>query len=199
MGEKQVPVVYFVGLSESGKTGVAERVVQVLSDLGWRVAAIKHHHKGELDTPGKDSWRYSRAGAVSTALVGESEYAVFRQTGGEPSIDDILSDLGDMDIVVVEGFKQTDGAKIEVVRRERSQQAINDPSNLLALVTDIEGLSDGKTHEFGMDETAGVAEFIAGSHGLRHRHTLPDRTAARRAAGAMLALESVGVPMGVAR
>jgi len=199
MSEKQVPVVYFVGLSESGKTGVAERVVQVLSDLGWRVAAIKHHHTGELDTPGKDSWRYSRAGAVSTALVGESEYAVFRQTGAEPSIEDILSDLGEMDIVLVEGFKQTDGAKIEVVRRERSDRSINDPSDLLALVTDIEGLSGGKTPEFGMDEAVSVAELIAGSQRLRHRETIPDRPAFLRTAGAMFALGSVEPSLGAAR
>lgn len=198
MGERSVPVVYFVGLSESGKTGVAERVVQVLSDLGWRVAAVKHHHTGELDTPGKDSWRYSRAGAVSTALVGESQYAVFRQTGHEPSLEDVLGDLGETDIVVVEGFKNTNGAKIEVVRRENSANPVNDPAELLALVTDIDGLSEGKAREFGMDEYVGVAELIAGSQNLRHRKTVPDQRAARRAAGAMLAMYSL-VPMAIAR
>jgi molybdopterin-guanine dinucleotide biosynthesis protein B len=168
VSDKPVPVVCFVGLSESGKTGVAERVIRVLSDLGWRVAAIKHHHTGELDTPGKDSWRYARAGAVSTALVGQEQYAIFKQVGEEPTVEDVLHDLGEADIIVIEGFRNARGAKIEVVRGERSSSTVSDPSDLLALVTDVEGLGGGVTREFGMDEHVSIAELIAGSQMLRH-------------------------------
>src|SRR5215469_14784472 len=64
------PVFIFVGHSNSGKTTLVERLIPELTRRGLRVATIKHaHHKVQLDTEGKDSWRYKNAGASLSMLV----------------------------------------------------------------------------------------------------------------------------------
>ncbi len=154
------PIVNIVGRSDSGKTGVMVAVVSALAGRGWRVATVKHHHRGELDTPGKDSWRHARAGAVSTALIGESQYAVFTKTEGEPDFETVVDALSDADIVLVEGFKSTGYPRIEVVRSERSEEPVTDPASLLAMVTDVPALAAGMTETFGFDELEALAEKI---------------------------------------
>src|SRR3990167_6366769 len=78
-----------VGHSGSGKTTLVEKLLRELSSRGLRVATIKHaHHKVVLDTPGKDSYRYKRAGAVMSMLVTSNELqlvadAVDRREPGE--------------------------------------------------------------------------------------------------------------------
>ena len=60
----------FVGHSNAGKTTFVEQLLAELTRRGRRVAAIKHaHHAVELDTAGKDSWRYKQAGAEGDGLA----------------------------------------------------------------------------------------------------------------------------------
>ena len=51
-----VPIVSFVGRSNSGKTTLIERVIPELVRAGYRVATVKHAGHGfDLDTEDKDS------------------------------------------------------------------------------------------------------------------------------------------------
>lgn len=157
---RRPPIVNIVGRSDSGKTGVMVAVISALAERGWRVATVKHHHQGELDTPGKDSWRHARAGAVSTALIGESQYAVFTKTEGEPDFGTVVEAFADTDIVLVEGFKASDYPRIEVVRSERSEGPVTDPASLVAMVTDMPAFAQGKTEVFSFEQLTELAEKI---------------------------------------
>ena len=46
--EQAIPIVSFVGKSNSGKTTLLEKVIRELKSKGYRVATIKHSHN-ELD------------------------------------------------------------------------------------------------------------------------------------------------------
>jgi len=51
-----VPIVCFVGKSNSGKTTFIERVIPELVRAGYKIATVKHAGHGfDLDTEGKDS------------------------------------------------------------------------------------------------------------------------------------------------
>ncbi|OGO19675.1 MAG: molybdopterin-guanine dinucleotide biosynthesis protein B, partial [Chloroflexi bacterium RBG_16_50_9] len=66
---RKIPVVAFAGKSGVGKTTLLEKVVRELKIRGLRVAVIKHsHHDIEIDQPGKDSWRFARAGSDVVAI-----------------------------------------------------------------------------------------------------------------------------------
>ena len=61
---KGIPVLGFAAYSGTGKTTLIERLVGSLKARGLRVAVIKHDgHDFEIDRRGKDSWRFTQAGA----------------------------------------------------------------------------------------------------------------------------------------
>jgi len=56
-------LISIVGHSGCDKTTLMVSLIRELSEQGLRVATIKHaHHKMELDTLGKDSYRHKEAG-----------------------------------------------------------------------------------------------------------------------------------------
>ena len=118
---RRPPVVGFAGYSGSGKTTLATAVVHALTEIGVRVAAIKHaHHSFDIDQPGKDSYELRRAGAVQTLIGSRRRWALVTETdlAREPTLDELLDrlDWGSVDIVLVEGFKHAEVRKIAIGR-----------------------------------------------------------------------------------
>jgi len=110
-----------VGDSDSGKTQLVEALVGGLRARGARVGTVKHAtHAVDVDTPGKDSWRHAQAGAEVVVLVGPEKSAVFR-SGTMARRHDWLTPLGgEVDWVIIEGFRQSPIAAVEVVAGERA-------------------------------------------------------------------------------
>ena len=155
-------VVSFVAASSgSGKTTLIEKIVRILKARGRRLAVVKHASEGfEIDTPGKDSWRFGQAGADVVMLAGPDRFALVRKETGERSLDDYLLLAGDVDIVLFEGFKQSAVNKIEVFRAGISGErplALDDPT-FLAMISDAR--YETAMPWFGIDDAEGVAEFI---------------------------------------
>src|SRR4030042_2882312 len=71
------PVLCFGGRKTSGKTTLMEKVIAGLKAAGHRVAAVKHDaHRFEIDHPGKDSFRFTAAGADITVISSREKTAV---------------------------------------------------------------------------------------------------------------------------
>lgn len=118
MQVRQPPVIGFVGSSNSGKTMLAVQVVDLLTRQGYRVGVIKHtHHHFDLDVEGKDSWKYSQAGAQRVTLAGAERMTVFADVSDD-SLQWFLRFSDDCDLVVVEGFTKSEHARIWVYRDE---------------------------------------------------------------------------------
>lgn len=156
-----VPVISFVGRSNSGKTTLIVKVIAALKKRGYRVGVIKHDAHGfDIDHEGKDSWRHKKAGASTVALSSAEKFAVIKDTPSEwPPERIIAAYLTDVDIVVAEGFKASSFPKIEVVRKENStKQVCARDKNLIALATDA-GLK-AKVPVFGLNEHGKITSFI---------------------------------------
>lgn len=112
------PIVSFVGRSNSGKTTLIEAIIPLLKRTGLRVGAIKHNaHRFEIDHPGKDSWRFTHAGADTMVITSAGQMAMVKVLERQKTVQEIADELfGDVDIVIVEGYKAADLPKIEVVR-----------------------------------------------------------------------------------
>ena len=109
MDEIRIPVLAVLGHKNSGKTTVAESIVSTLVKRGFRVAAAKHISKEgfSMDKEGKDTWRYSRAGANPVIAVSDREVTVKLETRRELlSLDWMLriSAENGADVLVIEGF-----------------------------------------------------------------------------------------------
>lgn len=155
----QIPIVAFVGKSDSGKTTVVEKVVAELVVRGYRVATVKHHvHDFDIDVPGKDSFRHARAGSAVSMVSAPDKFAVIRAVERELSLEEIAAEAGDVDILIAEGFKRTATVRIEVSRRERSEGLVSLPGEIIALVTDHAAVPGVPT--FDLDDTRSLVDFL---------------------------------------
>jgi len=133
-----VPIVSIVGTSDSGKTTLIERLIPRLIRKGYRVATVKHDvHGFEIDHEGKDSWRHKRAGASTVVLSSPERVAVIKDVEREQTLEEIRSAcVGDVDLIVTEGYKRSAFPKIEVsLSRESAELVCARDDNLLAVVS----------------------------------------------------------------
>jgi molybdopterin-guanine dinucleotide biosynthesis protein MobB len=154
----QVAVVAVVGASGSGKTTLLESLIPELRRRGRRVGAVKHtHHSFDFDPRGKDSSRLLAAGAQVVAFSSTAQLAVMRHLDEEVSLEEIIARyFGDLDLVLVEGYKELPLPKVEVVRGGRELQCSQE--QLLAVVTDDR--RDLRVPSFRPGDVAGLATFL---------------------------------------
>jgi len=155
-------VISIVGHSGSGKTTLVEKLIRELCARGVKVATIKHaHHKVELDTPGKDSFRYKDAGAVMSVLLTRDALQLVADAKEQREPEQLAQRfLGEAELVLAEGFSHAPGIKIEVLRRACDKPprcAIED--GLIAIVTDMDEVYPQLPH-FGLEDIAGITDFI---------------------------------------
>ena len=153
-------IISIVGKSSSGKTTLLESLIGELQRRGRRVAIVKHsHHADDLDTPEKDTWRFTRAGSALSAINSLDHLAVYRRVDHYFDPREISSFiLWDYDIILTEGFKSSGYPKIEVHRAEQGRDLVSDRKLLLAVITD-EPL-DLDVPQFAHEDVAGIADFI---------------------------------------
>nr|CAD6414407.1 molybdopterin-guanine dinucleotide biosynthesis protein B [Rhizobium sp. Q54] len=161
------------GWKNSGKTGLAVRLVEEFTRRGYRISTIKHaHHDFDIDRVGADSYRHRQAGAHEVALVSGTRFAVMHELRGapEPSFEDILARLSPCDLVLVEGYKREPVPKIEARRREAAKREPLAPSDphIVAIAAD-HLVADGSLPVFDLDDTEAIADFIAAAAGLPPR------------------------------
>lgn len=110
-------VIGFAGYSDSGKTTLAAGLVEWLRSKGKRIAVIKHDGHGHYkEAAGTDSDRFLRSGAELVAVVSpRSTVTISHQPR---TLQQLLAEWADLelDLVVVEGFKQEPYPKIAVFR-----------------------------------------------------------------------------------
>lgn len=94
-----------------------------------------------IDTEGKDTWRFAKAGAKTILSVAPSEVAIVRKGAYEPSIEDIVEKFEDeIDVVFLEGFSsivkdRRDIPKVVVSRsRGEAKSLVKGSKNVIAVV-----------------------------------------------------------------
>lgn len=102
-------VIAVVGGKKSGKTTTIEALTRGLAKRGFRVAAVKHIPEPEftIDTEGKDTWRYARAGARTIIGVSSDEVATIERISVlNCPFSTILRKCKNVDVVFLEGFRE---------------------------------------------------------------------------------------------
>ncbi len=159
------PILGFIGHSNSGKTTLLTKIIQQLTASGLDIGAIKHHHRTfSIDHEGKDSQRFTAAGAKKTIITGPQQTALVEQTPTQIPLEILATKyLDDLDLIIVEGFKQQAIPKIEVQRRELNLPLISlsdnhcDP-NLIAVISNDRPVLNLPL--FDLDQIPEICTFI---------------------------------------
>jgi len=127
-----VKAIQIVGRKKSGKTGLTVRLIPLLQRAGLRVGTVKHSsHPHPLDREGSDSWLHRKAGAEATlgitAVAGTLHFDLPKD---EEAVEELIGRfLGDLDLVLIEGWSQRKGAKIEVLPADKEGK-LREPRHL---------------------------------------------------------------------
>lgn len=153
-----IPMVSFAAYSGTGKTTLIERLVRSLKEDGLRVAVIKHDaHDFEIDREGKDSWRFTRAGADLSIISSGTKTALIEQR--QLSFSQVVAMVHDVDLILVEGYKSEGLTQIGLCRTAVGKGLPADISRYAAVVTD-EPISNTDVPQFGFDDIQLLKAFL---------------------------------------
>ncbi len=128
------------GFKNAGKTTLVVELITELRSRGLRVATVKHaHHEFDIDHPGKDSHQHRTAGACEVIVASTRRWAHIRELGAaaEPELAELLGHLGEVDLVLVEGYKHGSHPKLELRRAGNAHPELaGDDPQILAVVAD---------------------------------------------------------------
>ncbi len=155
---KKIPVLGFSAYSGTGKTTLIERLVRNLKMQGLRVAVIKHDaHRIEIDREGKDSWRFTQAGAEISIVSSAEKTACIEQRSLQ--FEQVIAKVHDVDLILVEGYKKEPLTQIGICRKETGKDFPDDLSRYVAVVTDIEEIKTD-VPKFDFEDIDKLTEFI---------------------------------------
>ncbi len=155
-----IPVITVIGRSGSGKTTLLEKLIVELKQRGYRIATIKHHsHAGfEIDQPGKDSWRFAQAGSDHVIIAAPDKIASYRTLERELRLDEILTEISDVNIILVEGYRHEGKPTLEVMRSGGEQVLMSNPAQRFAVASDAP--LDAGVPWFHLNDVQGIADLI---------------------------------------
>lgn len=158
-----IPIISFVGYSNSGKTTLLVKVIEELKKRGYKVATIKHHSHDEfeIDKKGKDTWNHAQAGADTVIISSPKKYALIAKTEEEQTLDEIAGLVKNVDIIITEGYKKGDKPKVEVFRKETGR------TELLCKAEELIAVASNKDFNiavplFPLDDVQGLTNLIIG-------------------------------------
>lgn len=160
-----IPLLAIAAWSGTGKTTLLKRLIPELCRRGIRPGLIKHtHHDMDVDKPGKDSYELRKAGAAQTLVASQQRWALMTETPDEDELDLAFlasrMDTSKLDLILVEGFKHEETAKIVLFRRDagHSQEELVIDSHVIAVASDTP--VDVDVPLLGINDINQIADFI---------------------------------------
>ena len=154
-------IIAISGEKNTGKTTVIEGMIREFSEFSLRVATVKHDgHCFAPDRPGTDSYRHLRAGAVGAAVFDKEKYQVVSYMPVDEKM--FMAMFPQADVILLEGFKDSNWPKVEILREGYSSHPIRNRATVLATVCDWESLP-ASSPIFGFDNIKGLVQFLVES------------------------------------
>lgn len=151
-----LPVVFCVSaVKNSGKTGLIVKLINEFIRDGYSVGVIKHDgHDYVMDHEGTDTYRFREAGAVCSAIFSGTQFSINEKRTVD--IEQMIEKCRDVDVLIIEGMKDSAYPKVEVVRSEISTKSICNPDSLICIATDVVSLNEVKCPVLGLDDIEGI-------------------------------------------
>jgi molybdopterin-guanine dinucleotide biosynthesis protein B len=151
------------GFKNAGKTTLIVDIVRELTGRGFKVATVKHaHHEFDIDHPGKDSYQHREAGAQEVIVSSARRWAHIKELveEPEPQLEELLQHLGDMDLVLVEGYKYGDHPKLEIRRADQDAPFLTDSQSEIRAIVCDGPITDAPVPVLPRENIKQIADFI---------------------------------------
>lgn len=157
MNSDHVTIVPIVGKQNIGKTTLISALIPGLKSRGYRVGTLKYNIKEfEVDHKGKDTFKYSQSGADSLALSTNKKIAVIKKLANPLKLTDIIDTyLNDVNIVLVEGYRENTHPGITIIDSSETGTIGNDAENGLLLIRE-----ETEAKCFSTEDTDRALDFI---------------------------------------
>lgn len=156
------PIVSFVAYSGTGKTTFLEKLIPKLKAYGLKIAIVKHDgHRFDIDHKGKDSDRFTKAGADVTGLISSEKAVLMDNRTVAP--EEFLKKIDGVDLILTEGFKHEPWPKIMLHRKGTGKPMPLQPEECLAVISDADIADCENVFQLGdVDKTADfLFQYIA--------------------------------------
>ena len=154
-------VIGIVGWKNSGKTYFVSKIINKLKIKNYRIASIKHaHHEFDIDHKDTDSYVHRQSGSSQVIVSSSKRWVKITELNKskEPTLNDLLNELSDTDIVIVEGFKNDSHPKIEIIKKDNDDYLFNKISNIKAVISEKKINTDLK--QFKKNEIDNIVNYI---------------------------------------
>ena len=153
-----------VGLKNSGKTYLVKKIISKLVLLNLRIASIKHaHHDFEIDQPNTDSYMHRQAGSEQVIISSSKrwEKIIELKNAKEKNLTELINELDKPDIVIVEGYKNENHLKIEIIKdpSNRASYLFKNIKNVIALISDIK-IDSFNNKQFNKNQVDEIVNYI---------------------------------------
>ncbi len=131
-----IPLISVIGRGKTGKTTLVKNLIHELGLLGYRVAVIKHDpdEHGVVDYRGSDTWFFQEEGSPAVILASPSKITLFRRTEREQFPEELFPLCGDVDLIIVEGYKRRDYPKLFLWTEKKEKLDIDACWDLRAVI-----------------------------------------------------------------
>ena len=132
-------VINIVGYSSNvGKTLLIENLIKELKSRGYSIATIKHDvHGFDIDKKVDVKTLMEKQWGLLSGGERKYLYSMIKELNEEIEFNDIIKLLLDKDIILVEGYKNSNLRKIEVYRSGVSDKIITPKEKIIAVASDI--------------------------------------------------------------
>lgn len=130
-------VLQICGYKNTGKTTFVNELIKYLKEFGYSVGTIKHDgHDFETQNFSEDNFQHFDSGAEKSLVFSKNKWLFIERK--EKELDDLIELMMDMDVVIVEGCKNSELFKIELLRKGVSEAPVSNPTNRLGVYADFE-------------------------------------------------------------
>ena len=160
-----IPLLAIAAWSGTGKTTLLKQLIPALCLRGIRPGLIKHtHHNMDVDKPGKDSYELRKAGAAQTLVASSQRWALMTETPEEEELNLAFlasrMDASKLDLILVEGFKHEEVAKIVLFREDAGHrpEELTLDKHVIAVASDVPLNVDARLLD--INDIESIADFI---------------------------------------
>ena len=154
-------IIGIVGWKNTGKTFFVSEIIKKLKSKNYRIASIKHaHHEFDIDHPNTDSYIHRTSGSSQVIISSSKRWAKINEleSQDEKKLDELISELSETDILLVEGYKNENHPKIEIINAKENKYLFQNIKNVRAIISDLN--LDIDLIQFKKNEIDKIVNFI---------------------------------------